>query len=457
MDGKGTIHPGIVNDLQVFSETIARMNLANKLGTTFAGERDLYRALGYKRDLSFSDYFNQYERQDIAKAVIDRPVSATWQGNVEIIESQKADTTPLETAWTNLNTQLGVKSKLALVDKLTGIGQYGVLLLGLNDSANMEDEVRSRRAKLLYLRALGEDSIKVHTYETNVTSPRYGKPLYYDLTLQGDGTKDAISKRVHHSRVIHICEDPIYNEVLGTPRLKAVFNRLQDIEKLVGGSAEMFWRGARPGYEAAIDPEFTMSPEAKDDLKNQISEYENNLRRILVNKGIKLSPLAMQIADPSAHVEVQLQMISAETNIPKRILTGSERGELSSAQDSTQWYSFIQSRRLEFAEPIILRPLIARLMEYGILPKADTYEIKWSNLFAPSEKETAEIGRIRASALKDYVSAPGADYVVPPEGFLEFFCGFTTSQIELITKMRADSLITDDTPIQEDWMNNFSK
>lgn len=457
MDGKGTIHPGIVNDLQVFSETIARMNLANKLGTTFAGERDLYRALGYKRDLSFSDYFNQYERQDIAKAVIDRPVSATWQGNVEIIESQKADTTPLETAWTNLNTQLGVKSKLALVDKLTGIGQYGVLLLGLNDSANMEDEVRSRRAKLLYLRALGEDSIKVHAYETNVTSPRYGKPLYYDLTLQGDDTKDAISKRVHHSRVIHICEDPIYNEVLGTPRLKAVFNRLQDIEKLVGGSAEMFWRGARPGYEAAIDPEFTMSPEAKDDLKNQISEYENNLRRILVNKGIKLSPLAMQIADPSAHVEVQLQMISAETNIPKRILTGSERGELSSAQDSTQWYSFIQSRRLEFAEPIILRPLIARLMEYGILPKADTYEIKWSNLFAPSEKETAEIGRIRASALKDYVSAPGADYVVPPEGFLEFFCGFTTSQIELITKMRADSLITDDTPIQEDWMNNFSK
>ena len=454
MGVKGTLHPEITNDLQVFSETIARINLANKLGTSFAGERDLYKALGYKKDLSFSDYFSQYERQDIAKAVIDKPVSATWQGTIEIIESKEAETTPLETAWKELNYQMGVKSKLVLVDKLTGIGRYGAILLGLSDSANMEEEVRSKKTKLLFLRALGEDSIKVNTYETNVTSPRYGKPLYYDLTLQEGDTKDAISKLVHHSRIIHVCEDAIYNEVFGTPRLQAVFNRLQDIEKVVGGSAEMFWRGARPGYEAVIDPEFTMSAEVKEDLRNQISEYENNLRRILVNKGIKLNPLTMQISDPAAHVDIQLQMISAETNIPKRILIGSERGELASTQDSAQWYSFIQSRRLEFAEPTILRPLINRLMEYGILPKVLTYEIKWSDLFAPSEKETAEVGRIRAAALKDYISTPGADYVVPPEGFLEFFCGFSTAQIELITKMREDSLLTDDTPMQEESENN---
>lgn len=454
MGVKGTSHPEITNDLQVFSETIARINLANKLGTSFAGERDLYKALGYKKDLSFSDYFSQYERQDIAKAVIDKPVSATWQGTIEIIESKEAETTPLETAWKELNYQMGVKSKLVLVDKLTGIGRYGAILLGLSDSANMEEEVRSKKTKLLFLRALGEDSIKVNTYETNVTSPRYGKPLYYDLTLQEGDTKDAISKLVHHSRIIHVCEDAICNEVFGTPRLQAVFNRLQDIEKVVGGSAEMFWRGARPGYEAVIDPEFTMSAEVKEDLRNQISEYENNLRRILVNKGIKLNPLTMQISDPAAHVDIQLQMISAETNIPKRILIGSERGELASTQDSAQWYSFIQSRRLEFAEPTILRPLINRLMEYGILPKVLTYEIKWSDLFAPSEKETAEVGRIRAAALKDYISTPGADYVVPPEGFLEFFCGFSTAQIELITKMREDSLLTDDTPMQEESENN---
>ena len=454
MGVKGTSHPEITNDLQVFSETIARINLANKLGTSFAGERDLYKALGYKKDLSFFDYFSQYERQDIAKAVIDKPVSATWQGTIEIIESKEAETTPLETAWKELNYQMGVKSKLVLVDKLTGIGRYGAILLGLSDSANMEEEVRSKKTKLLFLRALGEDSIKVNTYETNVTSPRYGKPLYYDLTLQEGDTKDAISKLVHHSRIIHVCEDAICNEVFGTPRLQAVFNRLQDIEKVVGGSAEMFWRGARPGYEAVIDPEFTMSAEVKEDLRNQISEYENNLRRILVNKGIKLNPLTMQISDPAAHVDIQLQMISAETNIPKRILIGSERGELASTQDSIQWYSFIQSRRLEFAEPTILRPLINRLMEYGILPKVLTYEIKWSDLFAPSEKETAEVGRIRAAALKDYISTPGADYVVPPEGFLEFFCGFSTAQIELITKMREDSLLTDDTPMQEESENN---
>lgn len=67
------------------SMVVARANLAARLGQQYGGERDIYQALGYKLKLDWSDYWTQYSRQDIAKAIIDRPVKATWQGQLELI------------------------------------------------------------------------------------------------------------------------------------------------------------------------------------------------------------------------------------------------------------------------------------------------------------------------------------------------------------------------------------
>ena len=123
------------------------------------------------------------------------------------------------------------------------------------------------------------------------------------------------------------------DEVNGLPRLEAVFNRLLDLEKIVGGSAEMFWRGARPGFQGIVSEGYNMTDEDIDELQKQLDEYEHGLRRFLINRGVSLDALAQQVSDPRNHVDVQLQMISAITGIPRRILTGSERGELASTED----------------------------------------------------------------------------------------------------------------------------
>ena len=175
-----------------------------------------------------------------------------------------------------------------------------------------------------------------------------------------------------------------------------------DLEKLVGGSAEMFWRGARPGYQGIINEDYQLTPEVEAGLKDQLDEYENNLRRILLNEGLELKGLAPQVADPKDHVDVQIQMISSITGIPKRILTGTERGELASGQDITSWYSTIYSRREEHAEQSIVRPFVDKMIELGILPEPVTeeYQIRWADLFADSDMSMAEIGRVRATALR---------------------------------------------------------
>jgi hypothetical protein len=220
-----------------------------------------------------------------------------------------------------------------------------------------------------------------------------------------------------------------------------VFNRLKDLEKLVGGSAEMFWRGARPGYAGKLDPEYMLTKDTEEGLKRQLDEFENNLRRILMLEGVTLDSLEPQVVDPSMHVDIQIQMISAITGIPKRILTGSERGDLASTQDKDNWLDLIQMRREEYAEPKIIRATIDRCIEFGVLPKPEkeTYKIKWQDLYAPSVKDQADIGQIRSLALKHYTYNPEAEQFIPFEAFLTFFLGLEDEEVEYIKKLQQTS------------------
>jgi len=423
-------------------ELTRRAVLSSRLSSqTFGGDRKIYDALGYPATLTFDDYYARYQRQDIAKAVIDKPIKYTWQGSLELLESDDANETPLEKEWKLLNNSLKLKSIFTRVDKLTGIGNYGVLLLGLDDvTTNLELErgVLKGKRQLLYVKPLSQSTATIHSYNTDTKSERYGLPELYKIDLESVESNNSVL--VHHSRIIHIIDSPLESEVEGTPRLESVFNRLLDIEKIVGGDAEMFWKGARPGYSGNLKEGYRMRASMFEDLDEQLEEYEHGLRRFLINEGLDLNSLAQQIADPKNHLEIQLQMISTETNIPKRMLTGSERGELSSTSDRDEWLTIVSSRRTEYAEPQIIRPFVDKLIEYGILPppngdEVEDYKVNWSDLFSLNEKDKAEIGKTRASALKEYTSNPAAEMVIPPDAFMEFFLGLDSDQIELINEM----------------------
>ena len=303
------------------------------------------------------------------------------------------------------------------------------------------------------MKPFGEKSAQITTFVADPKDKRYGKPLLYTIEsaeVNNGSVQSSVSYvKIHHSRVIHITDDPLESEIYGTPRLEVVFNRLMDLEKLIGGDAEMFWRGARPGYEGKVDKEYQMTEEMKEDLKDQIDEFENNLRRILVNEGVELKSLAQQVVDPANHVDVQIQMISAVTGIPKRILTGSERGELASTQDSSEWKDYVQARREDHAEPNILRLFVDRLIELQVLPKPEEdYDVKWSDLYSMSEKARVEIGKGRANALREYLYSPMAQGIVPKKAFLEYFLGFNKEQITLTEAMSNDV-------ISEEELNNI--
>lgn len=441
--------------LALTSMAVSRANLAARLGQQYGGDRDIYQALGYKLQLQYADYLSQYTRQDIAKAIIDRPVKATWQGQLELVESEDAEKTTFEKAWTELNKTFKLRSLLARADRLTGIGKYGVILFGLDDVKEVIDfrkPIRPGKRVLKYLKPFGEGSAKISTYESDPSNERYGMPLFYDIMVSDVENFSSITVQVHHSRILHILEDHLESEVYGIPKLEAVFNRLYDLEKIVGGDAEMFWRGARPGFQGKLDPDFTLTETTKKELLEQVDEYEHNLRRILINEGIDLKELAQQIADPKNHADIVFTCISAVTGIPKRILSGSERGELSSGQDAVEWKTYVQSRREDHAEPHIIYPFISKLIELKVLPEPESggYMVDWLDLFSISEKERVDIGKSRSNSIREYTTNPIAQAILPPDAFFEFCLGLTQPQIDLIKKLLSAGLSDDQKDLMEE-------
>jgi hypothetical protein len=419
--------------LLALSDLTMRATTAAKLGYSYGTKRDLYTALGYKLQPTYEDYLAKYKRQDIARAIIEAPIRECWRNVPEIIESQE-DETEFEKEWAALADEKKIFQMLQRVDRLATIGSYAVLVLGLDDGGKLEEEATSA-TELLYLTPYSMGNASVATYEENPENERFGLPTMYDVQIKR-GASTTFARKVHWTRVIHVAEDLLEDNIEGQPRLQSCYNRLQDLETVAGGSAEMFWRGAFPGYGFSVVPGASIGTQSLTDLQDEIEDYMHGLKRYLRLQGIEVKELAQQVADPSNHVAVLIDLIAAATRIPKRILLGSERGELASSMDEKNWLSTIDSRRKGYCEHTILRPLIDRLVELSVLSEpADGYTVDWPDLMAPSDKERVDIGLVRAQVLAAYTSALGAETIIPPEVMMKTMLAFTKDEIEQIKEI----------------------
>ena len=409
------------------SDLLSRQIIGERLGKSYNGDRDIYDTLGYKKSLDYKDFTSRYSRQDIAKAIIRRPTNACWRGFFEVNESQDKETA-FEKTWKDLAKKHRLSDRFSRVDRLASLGRYAVLVLGFSDTIDLTQPV-TRAERLLYVHAYSEDAAKIMTEETDPTNERFGLPKTYQIKA---GRKQTDTIIVHHTRVIHVAHDCLENDVEGTPVLEAVWNRLQDVELLAGGSAEMFWRGALPGYAFKLDDgaDFPLEgSEAEVKLETEITDYMHRLKRYLRLKNISVENLATQVADPKGHFDVQVDLIAAGTGIPKRILMGSELGDLASTQDASNWAKVIDERREQFCEPIIVRPVIDQLISVGVLPApTEEYSVKWADLLTPSAKEKADVGLVVAGAVAAYANSLDASQYVAPEVMLKKI-GFTDEEI----------------------------
>ena len=411
------------------NEVMSRMSSAFFLGKSHKGKRNLYDSFGYNVDVKHKELYEMYKRNDIANRIISAFPQATWrvEPTIEDDDGDTDDTSQFVKEANDFLREHKIYHYLERLDRLSGIGAYAILVLGFDDGNSLDKPLLDGDHNLMYVQPYMESSAEITEFVSDPSNPRFELPEYYTINPENNNrSRTSVTKkthRVHHSRVIHVSEFLDEDDVYGVPKLLPVYNRLKDLEKVVGGSSEMFWLNGRGGMMLSADKESKFSEADKELMKKQAQEYEHEMRRMLIGKGMTMTPISIQVPDPKPNVDTLLDLISGTVLIPKRILTGSERGELASSQDENNFAARVDERRRNFAVPVILREFIERMIETGNIPQPaggeeGMFDIYWETDDGLSQLQKAEIATKKTAALVSY-SNSSADRVMPVGEFRE--------------------------------------
>jgi hypothetical protein len=451
------VQVGIGGFRALLAPMLARVGLGRLLGLSYGGARDLYAVFGYNRALTFEDYANRFARQDIARTIVSLPAISTWKQPPDVTDSQGLDGA-FAKAWAALNKRIGLTASLMQADRLSGIGNYGGLFIGYAGSRRLDLPVEAFPApadmsdpsvppQIAYLVPLSQGSFYIDKIESSFSNPRFGYPTQYKLKTNATNnslittaplapipTPATTDQEVHYTRIFHLAEDTAESPIIGTPRLQPVFNRLDDYEKVTGGAAETYWLNARKGLHADVDSEMALAPDDEKQLSDEIEEYEHQLRRVIRTKGVTLKDLGTSVADPSKAFDVCVTAIAAATRIPKRMLLGSELGELASEQDRANWGEVVQARQINYAEPKILRPMIDQLVALRILPAPQgAVDVKWPPPITMNVFDLARTaGHIARAAESISNQRKNGVYVISPQEFRERVLGYAHEDAQLV-------------------------
>jgi uncharacterized protein len=411
--------PGFLAGLRAAaSALVSRSKFTRGGGKTYDGKRDVDEALGYQETLEPVDYRLRYERNEMAGCIVDAFPVASWRGGGELVEDDDPETvTTFEEQFFELADRLEIWPRLMRADILAGLGRYAIVVIG--DGHALDAELRKMRAPddVLFLSVYAEEHAEITDIVTDFTDPRYGRPQFYACSNVvpelSSGARLVGSKvKVHFSRVVHIADGLLDDDVYGQPRLRRVWNRLDDLVKVVGGGSEAFWQRSQQGLQLDLDKDIELDKDGKKELQDEVDEYLHGFRRVMRTQGVTVNPLGSDVANFGPQVDAILTLVAGGSRIPKRILTGSEQGELASSQDKTNWDERVQDRRENFCGPAVVRQLVDRLIEHGALvePK-DGYVVRWPEIENMDELARANIALRYAQANKSCADA-GLDPVI---------------------------------------------
>lgn len=189
--------------------------------------RDYNKLAGYPTSISAQDYKDQFDRNGVAARVVSILPEESWQQDPEVYETEDTEeVTPFEEAFSDMETTLNVFHFLQRIDTVSGIGRFGILFLGYNDSKPLSAPVaganrpisavkpRKKKAppadvpaplvppvvdtpggnvRINFLRAFDESCVSIKARESDTRSPRYGKPVMYSVTFQSDEQMSRVS------------------------------------------------------------------------------------------------------------------------------------------------------------------------------------------------------------------------------------------------------------------------
>lgn len=487
--------------------TNALISRANFFRALMEQKRDINKECNYPDVITAPDYRAMFDREGLAARVVKLFPEETWSHDPDVFETDDQDEeTAFEKSFKLNAEHFGLFSFLQRADIMSGIGSFGVILLGVNDGKKLSEPIEGidvngdkvgatptdpatpttkppvanllttvkeepetkdpdisiplAKRQLLFLRVFDEALVEIVEYEKSEQSKRFGQPTLYnlkfiDVTTTAGSVQEMITKttdeKVHWSRIIHIADNCLSSEVIGTPRMQNVYNRLYDLRKILGADGEGFWKGGFPGIsietQAGIEnPELNVETTAE-----MMSDYMEGMKRYLALVGMTAKSLAVEIGDPTPHFTIQMQAIAVSIGCPLEVLLGNNVAKLSvGAGDGPQqrtWKQRVMRRQNTYVTPNIIRKFVDRLIAIDVLlPPTEinelggyVYQVEWPDLMAPSEKEIADTFALLIKALAEYVSG-NVSSVVPPLEMLTILLHMDPEEAQAILEAAGDRL-----------------
>lgn len=396
-----------------------RAKLANKIGAMFGGKRDFYQELGYADEVTYEAALDKYKRQGITSRIVNAYPDAVWSrpptfvGNPELDKAINGEYDPDGNIIKDgLTQKLSFYHFINRAEKLAGLGKFAILFLGFDDVRNVDQlktpvkkkkmgrpkkDGTSSGTELIYLQAYGFGNIDIEEYTKDPSDPNFALPEIYTVNVDTGQPVTSSKVQIHHSRIVHIVDGQLDSELEGFPIIERVYNDLQDIMKIAGGSAEATWLASYKGLQFDIDKDMQFTEEQRAEIVEEIDKYAHGFQRFIRTRGININDLGADQVTAEPAFNIAMSMLSTTTGIPQRIFIGSEQGKLASEQDRSNWAGRIVERRELHSEPKILRPLVSKLQWAGSLPEG-SYEVDWPDPFQLSPLERGQTSAQQARA-----------------------------------------------------------
>ena len=363
-------------------------------GGNFTGDtlHDIALDYGYPEDVDFEHFYNMYRRFGIAKNIIELPVDTCWSTNPSI----ESESPSFNDEMNELRLRVKLWQRLKGLDCRQRIGRYAGLYVQVRDGKRPSepmDKVGGGIGAIVKVTPLYESQLEITQIDENPNSETYGRPilLQYNGSAAGDLSERATSTQtIHASRIIFAAEGADDGSIYGIPSLESVFNSLMDLRKIIGAGGEGFYRNAAQSIVFNLDKDAQADVSVLEQFNEQFDNFtRDRMRRGMWTPNMTANTLESNLSNPKDFFTSALNDVAAGSKIPATILIGQQTGRLASQEDSANFLSLMQSRRVNFCSSMA-ESFIDWCMSYNVLPFVE-YAVEWDDLLARSDDDRLAI------------------------------------------------------------------
>ncbi len=389
-----------------------------------------YRDFGFPEVVQFSQLFQAYNRNGLARAAVDKTAAKTWEDNPWLLEKERDGSQGALKAETALEREIRTRfddlrlwQHIAEADRRGLVGAYGGIILRFADDQTFDQPVTrvpGGLEGLVEVIPAWQGQLTVSSWIDDQRSPDYGRPSMFQFNeaAVGNPQGQVRSFNVHPDRVLVWSRD---GTVHGRSFLEPGFNDLLTIEKIIGAGGEGFWKNAKSAPVLEIDKEASLeqmakamglrTDEVREAMEDQVADWQAGFDQLLMIQGMQAKTLGVTLPSPEHFFAIALQSFAASVQCPLKILVGSQTGERASTEDAEELARVIMARRNGQAVPNI-REMVARLVRFGVLPARDWF-VDWRDLTEASLAD--KIARADKMADVNQKMSASGEWVFTPE------------------------------------------